>query len=118
MSEVRAEQPDRLFRLADETILAYNYLEPTLGEQLLEVLRMANALEKLIEDTLVRGQEEGRAEGEMVGFRKAVRHAIERRFGQVPPALDARLATADEPTLERLLDRLPSTTQPEDLLAP
>jgi hypothetical protein len=53
---------------------------------------MTNALEKLIEDTLVRGQEEGRVEGrqkgraeeEMVGFRKAVRHAIERRFGQAP----------------------------------
>jgi hypothetical protein len=115
----------------DETIgamvgLAYNYLEPAMALQLLEVLRMANALEKLIEDTLVRGREEGREEGraegreegELEGFRKAVRHAIELRFGRVPPVLEARLATSDEPTLMRIFDRLATASGPDDLLVP
>lgn len=109
----------------DETIgamvgLAYNYLEPAMAEQLLEVLRVANALEKLIENTLVRGREEGReegrVEGEIEGIRRMVRHAVERRCGRVPPALDARLAAADEPALLRIFDLLTTATGPDDLL--
>ena len=38
-------------------------MEPEFAGQLLEVLTMANALENLIADTLVRGRVEGKAEG-------------------------------------------------------
>jgi hypothetical protein len=91
--------------------------EMVVAIHLLEVLRMANALEKLIEDTLVRGREEGRAEGEVEGFRKAVRLAVEQRFAYVPPALAAQLDAADEPKLARMLNRLQTADRVDDVLS-
>ncbi len=103
--------------------LAYNYVDRVTAEQLLEVLRMANALEKLIEETLVKGINEGEARGEIRGeargarrgYERAVRHAIELRFGQIPARLDQYLATADEATLEHLMDRIQTAASVEDL---
>ena len=40
---------------------AYNYVEPAIADRLLEVLRMANVLEDLLVDTLVRGRAESSA---------------------------------------------------------
>ena len=88
--------------------LAYNYFGPEMSEQLLEVLTMANALENLIADTLVRGRTEG--------MRDLVRGVIERRFGLPSPALERRIEGADERTLAGILDRLASAGRPEDLL--
>ena len=100
--------------------LAYNYLGPEMSEQLLEVLTMANALENLIADTLVRGRNEGRNEGKAEwrteGMRDLVRGAIDRRFGQLSAALERQIAAADEPALAGLLDRLPGATSADDLL--
>ena len=88
--------------------LAYNYLGPEMRGQLLEVLTMANALENLIADTLVRGRTEG--------MRDLVRGAIERRFGPPPAALDRRIAAAAERALSGMLDRLAVANRAEDLL--
>ena len=88
--------------------LAYNYLGPEMSEQLLEVLTMANALENLIADTLVRGRTEG--------MRDLVRGAVERRFGPPSAALERRIAGADEPTLSGILDRLAAASRSEELL--
>ena len=93
--------------------LAYNYLGPEMSGQLLEVLTMANELENLIADTLVRGRTEGRAEwlveGRHEGMPDLVRRAIERRFGPPPVALERRIAAADEPALA-------GASRPEELL--
>ena len=76
---------------------------------------MANALEKLIEETLVKGINEGEARGTRRGYERAVRHAIELRFGPIPARLDQYLTTADEATLEHLMDRIQAAASVEDL---
>ena len=104
--------------------LAYNYLGPEMSGQLLEVLQMANALENLIADTLVRGRSEsraegsneGRAEGRTEGMRDLVRGAIDRRFGPPSAALKRRIGTSDECALAAMLDCLPGASRPDDLL--
>jgi flagellar biosynthesis/type III secretory pathway protein FliH len=73
---------------------------------------MANALEQLIEQGIARG----RAEGERQGYEKAVRRAIEVRFGAMPEVLARYLDEADQATLERLLERVYTVARPEDLL--
>ena len=63
--------------------MAYNYVEPAMADRLLEVLRMANVLEDLFVDTLVRGRVESRREG-ILSFLTA-------RFGVVPEAIHAHI---------------------------
>ena len=101
----RAEREDIIGTMVG---LAYNYVEPEFSEQLLGVLQMANALENLIADTLVRGRVEGKAEGIAEGLasgrREAILGVLAARLGRVPSGLRADLApVADGPTLERLL---------------
>ncbi len=74
------------------TGLAYNYVEPMLAEQLLEVLRMANVLEDLLVETLVRG----RTEGQVTFGQQAVLSVLATRFGPVPAALQGRIEQIDE----------------------
>ena len=62
-------------------------------------------LEKGFEQGLQEGRQEGRQAGRLEEARRAVRRIVERRFGAMPPDLDARLARAgDLPALEALLD--------------
>lgn len=84
---------------ANATVVHCRHLQHSRYGQILEDndWLLAQALEKLIEDTLVRA--------EMEGMRTLLRRAIERRFGSVPPAL------------EELLARLPTAIAAEDLLA-
>ncbi len=92
---------------------------------LLEVLRMANALEDLVAQTLARGREEGieqgREEGIGQGRLEALRddlaHLILRRFhlAEVPAPLAERLGRADEATLIELRDRALNVASVEEL---
>lgn len=97
--------------------LAYNYLDEGVAEQLLEVLRAMNKVDKWLanyvyqrwdemdaqrlaevrEEGIEKGREEGRA---------MLRHAVLQRFGQIPPTLAARISRADGPVLETLLDQV------------
>ncbi len=52
------------------------------------------------------GREEGRKEGREEGHRDLVRRAIVRRFGSVPPSLEAWIAAADPATLTALFDQV------------
>jgi len=113
----RAEREDIIGTMVG---LAYNYVEPGFAGQLLEVLTMANALESLIADTLVRGRVEGKAEGKAegiaegvavgkaegiaVGRQEAILALLSERLGPLPDALRAEIAPiVDGPTLGRLL---------------
>jgi hypothetical protein len=49
---------------------------------------------------------EGRKEGREEGHRDLVRRAIVRRFGSVPPSLEAWIAAADPATLTALFDQV------------
>ncbi len=93
-------QPERDEVIGTMVGLAYNYLEPGMAERLLEVLRMANALEDLLVDTILRGREEGRVEGRVESTREAILGFLAARFGPVPSALQARIEHIDD--LERL----------------
>ncbi len=109
--------------------MAYNYVSAEQAGALLEVLKMANALEELVIETLTKGIEQGRAEGveqgraegveqgraeALVSFRRIVAHAVMERFGQVPAGLN--LEQAGEVQLEEILRRLVHAERPEDLL--
>ena len=47
------------------------------------------------------GQAKGKAEGKAEGERRALNLILTRRFGPIPPAIDARIAAASLDTLER-----------------
>ena len=65
---------------------------------------MANALESLIADTLVRGRVEGKAEGKAEGKQEAILDLLSMRLGLLPDGLRAELASiVDGPTIGRLL---------------
>jgi hypothetical protein len=68
---------------------------------LLEAFKMTNTLEELIAEGIVQGRQEGQVEGK----RAALRRLVERRFGTPPPALEGRIAAADEAALDTLFDR-------------
>jgi hypothetical protein len=91
--------------LRDEVIgtmlgLAYNYLGQDIVDQLLGVKEMATALQKLVEDALIRGQAEGEAKSkheDIVSFLVA-------RFGPLSPNLQGRIASIhDLGQLQRLV---------------
>lgn len=70
-----------------------------------EVERMGKTMAQLVEERgEAKGRAEGRAEGEMRGEAKGLRRALEtvllRRFGALPPAVEAALAVADLDTLD------------------
>lgn len=96
-----------------------------MAEQLLEILRMSNALEEMLVDRILQGIEEGRAmglaagrtmgieegrtegraEGVILGRQEALQKVLERRFGTLAPSLSERLGLVrDERHLETLLD--------------
>lgn len=61
------------------------------------------------------GRQEGRQEGREEGRRELLRLMLRRRFGELPPAVDARLAAADLATLDRWAERLVDPGSPADL---
>jgi hypothetical protein len=89
--------------------MAYNYLDEAQAEALLEVLKMANALEDLVAQTLEQGRLEAR--------RDDLAHLILRRFRltALPSALAERLAQADEATLIAQRDRLLDVASVDEL---
>jgi len=87
--------------------LAYNYVEPALAEQLLEVVRMANVLEDLLADTLVQGQVEA--------SHQAVLRVLAARFGPIPVALRGRIERLDE--VARLQDLVTAAAAASTLAA-
>jgi len=101
----RAEREDIIGTMVG---LAYNYVEPGFAGLLLEVLTMANSLESLIADTLVRGRAEGKAEGIAegiaVGRQATILDLLSERLGPLPDGLRGELAPIlDGPALGRLL---------------
>jgi hypothetical protein len=108
----RSERSDTLGAMMG---LAYNYLEEDAARALLEELKMANVLQDWLADELEQRWEQGHTEGELEGERKAVRRAVRSRFGAIPPALEQRIAQADSPALESLLDRIVKAASVEDV---
>ncbi|HWE61965.1 MAG TPA: hypothetical protein VHB98_09650 [Chloroflexota bacterium] len=72
-----------------------------MANALLEAFKMANALEDLIGEGIARGREEGEVEGKRTWLRTIIRT----RFGSMPEALEAHIASADAATLDALLSR-------------
>jgi hypothetical protein len=93
--------------------LAYNYLDPGLAEQLLEVLRKMNAFEQLLADQLIQGRAQGRAEGRAEGERAAVIRILQRRFGTVPDTLVGSVAAVQD--LERVTMLVDAALEVESL---
>jgi hypothetical protein len=60
---------------------------------------------------------EGIVEGGLRAKREIARRLIGRRFAAVPPAIEQRIAQADEATLDRLLDRVVLAHDLDELLA-
>ncbi len=91
--------------------LAYTYLERDVAVALLEALKMTNALREWleqeigqgIEQGIERGKAEGIEQGKVEGERAALCLVVRSRFGEVPTALEQRIAVADSATIERLL---------------
>ncbi len=67
-------------------------LESALAEHVLKVVRVANVLEDLLVETLVRG----RTEGQVTFGQQAVLGVLTTRFGPVPTALHGRIEQIDE----------------------
>jgi flagellar biosynthesis/type III secretory pathway protein FliH len=71
------------------------------------------------EQGLTEGREQGLTEGLIKGReegkRAALRRIVERRFGVLPETLAARIAQADETTLDALLDRAITATSVDEL---
>ena len=76
--------------------------------------RLATSGERWKRDWLAEGRAAGLAEGEA----KALIRLAEQRFGPLPAALSARVATADAGAIEDWLDRLLTATSLEMLFAP
>ncbi len=95
--------------------LAYHYLEEGVAQKLLEVLNMPNLMEQMIADRLTQGIEEGRADGIQRGQQEMVRGVIRSRFGNVPKALEDRIARLDGEGLQALVIQAATAAQVEDL---
>lgn len=89
--------------------LAYHYVDEAVSAELLEGLRMANAIEELLNETIAQGiaqgVAQGRAEGRADGERRMLRRFLARRFGSIPAVLDARIEAAGIDEVERLFDQ-------------
>jgi hypothetical protein len=84
--------------LRDEVIgtmlgLAYNYLGQDIVDQLLGVKEMTTALQKLVEDALMRGQAEGTTRGQTVAKHEDIVSVLAARFGPLSPNLQGRIAS-------------------------
>ena len=114
----RAEQEQTVGALVG---LSYHYVDEAFSVALLEALKMTNALQSLLEDTVARGIEQGVAQGIEQGVargieqgvargkaeeaRRLLRLTIAQRFGAIPAALERRIELADLGTLDRMFER-------------
>lgn len=64
---------------------------------------------------LKRGLERGREEGREEGTREALRRVIRARFRSVPATLEQRIASADQATLDQLIERAVVVSTADDL---
>jgi len=97
--------------------LAYHSVEWDVIAAILEEFGMQSVLERYIEHRLLQAQEQGlargleqgleqgRTEGLVAGKRVLLRTALEARFGTLPEALDARIASATADELDVLMIR-------------
>jgi flagellar biosynthesis/type III secretory pathway protein FliH len=69
------------------------------------------------EQGIEQGIERGIEQGELNARRQIARRQLQRRFNDVPAAVEARIEAADEQTLDTLLDRIVTAGSLEDLLA-
>jgi hypothetical protein len=83
--------------------LAYFYADPVKVDRVVEELRDMGLLQDVV------------GVGILEGIRLALREVIMARFGTIPPALEERIATADEPTLGTLLRQADVAERLEDL---
>jgi predicted transposase YdaD len=77
---------------------------------------MKTTAEQLIEEGEARGEAKGEARGLVKGGAQWLRKLMQRRFGPLPPAVDAAIATASFEQLDRWLDRVLSAETPEDTI--
>ena len=93
--------------------LAYHEEGAAALDRLMEELMSTSLLDLIfaqkVEQGVQRGIEQGVQRGMLLGraeeARRLLRRYLERRFGDVPPALDARIAAADVAELDALFDR-------------
>ncbi|MEZ4475245.1 MAG: Rpn family recombination-promoting nuclease/putative transposase [bacterium] len=97
-----ADGPERLKLIFEEAVGAPGKeVVVTIAEQLIE-----KGIEKGIEIGLVRGREEGLEEGREEGQRASLRRLMERRFGPLSAAAEARVAAAGAGHLDAWLDAI------------
>ena len=65
-----------------------------------------------------RGRKEGRREGERRGRRAQLLKLLRLRFGELPPAVVARIDAAEVPELDAWTERFVSASRLEDVLGP
>jgi hypothetical protein len=85
--------------------LAYNYLEPALAEGLLEVLRMANALENLVADALTKGALAALVKGRQ----EDILSVLVTRLGPISEETQRRIEQVADPAVLRELLRVAAT---------
>ncbi len=116
-------------RAALDLVLRYTaHVRRAEAADLRKIIEVSGALPPLMEDDMktiaqalqemgeVRGEARGVVLGEARGLSRSLLRVVERRFGAVPEALRARIASADMETLERWIDRAISVQRAEDVL--
>jgi hypothetical protein len=107
----RLPQPEHNTAIGTILGLAYNYVGQEKIDQLLGVGEVANALQKLVEDALLKGQAEGKAEGHaegqeqgrIIAQREDIISILVSRFGPLPDGMQARIARINAPSRLRTL---------------
>lgn len=101
----------------EDRVLSFWYI---LGVAEPDPLAVQSALRDVVEPRVLEGvmtaAEKLRTEGRLDGGRRALLRLL-RRLGQVGPELEHRVMTADEPTLDLWLDRVPDASSVEDVFA-
>jgi len=69
--------------------------------------------EQLLKQGEEKGRREGRLEGRLDGERRMFLLVIRKRFGEIPPAVETRVAQAQQAELEAWTDRLNASSLDE-----
>jgi hypothetical protein len=93
-----------------ENLESYNYVGQEKIDQLLGVGEVANALQKLVEDALLKrqaekaeGHAEGQEQGRIIAQREDIISILVSRFGPLPDGMQARIARINAPSRLRTL---------------
>jgi hypothetical protein len=95
--------------------LAYHYEGQTLLDRLVEELMATQVWEQQLVESLERGIEQGIEQGRAEERRELLRRAVSRRFGAIPPSLEARIVTADSEALTSLFDQVVVAASLDDI---